>query len=264
MKTRIEGMMRSIVRLCIAAFLTAAIAAGQDTAYLKWTAKDARRVLSDSPWARPTNLTEHVTDTYRGGESGASMGNPRETVDGPRGYGMARDSGINGEKEVHYAYVARLFSALPIRQAHVRLAQLRAGYDRMSEDQKRSFDDRQGALLKADMKDVIVVSVEFSTNDPNLRVEISQRLRQATRDLLQQSAYLITDRKGRIPLQAYLPPDAEDLGARLVFPRNVGGEPVVLPRDNEIRLEFFVPGAGQKVYVTWKVKDLTRNGTLLF
>jgi hypothetical protein len=254
--------MRLTMICTVAAFLAGYVPA-QDNSYLKWTVKEAQRMLSDSPWARPMNLTEHVTDTYRGGDSGASPGSPRETVDGPPGYGMVPDSGVSGEKDLHCTFVARLFSALPIRQAYLRLAQIRAGYDRMSEDQKRAFDESHSALLKADVKDTIVVSVDFSTNDPNLRVEISQQLRLANKDQLQRSAYLITDRRGRIPLQAYIPPDSQHVGARLIFPRSINGEPVVLQGDNEIKLEFFVPGTSQKVYVAWKIKDLTRNNRLL-
>jgi hypothetical protein len=256
--------MQSAVRTwAVAVLLTGAVAA-QDNSYLKWTAKEARRLLSDSPWAKPMNVTEHVPDPNPRTETVAAVGNPRDTADRPRVEPMPPESGISAEKETHCTYVARLFSALPVRQAHVRLAQIRAGYDRMSDDQKRSFDEKHAALLNVDVKDTIIVAIEFSTTDPNLRVDISQRLRQATRDRLKQSAYLITDHKGRIPLQAYIPPNSDDVGARLSFPRSINGEPVVLPDDDDIKLEFFVPGTSQKVYVTWKVKDLTRNGKPVF
>ncbi len=233
--------------------------------FSKWSEKEAQKVLSNSAWSKRMTLTEQVTDTYRGDPNArAAMGSPKETVDGPRGYGMARDSGVAGDKELYHAYVARLYSALPVRQAYVRLLQIKNGYDRMSAEQKRSFDEKNAAILNADMSDKIVVTVEFTSNDRNLNIEVAQRLRQLTKDLLQQSAFLITDRVGRVALVDYIPSTGDDLGVKLVFPRARNGEPVVRPGDREIKLEFFVPGTEHKLYIVWKTKDLTRNGAQLY
>jgi hypothetical protein len=151
-----------------------------------------------------------------------------------------------------------------VRQAYVRLLQFKNGYDRMSADQKQASDEKYAALLNADMSEKIIVSVEFSSNDRNLNIEVNQRLRQATAELLRQSAYLITERVGRVALETYEPPASGETSARLIFPRTLNGEPVVRPGDREFKLEFFVPGTDHKVYIVWNIKDLRRNGIAQF
>jgi hypothetical protein len=82
-------------------------------------------------------IAQPVTDTYRGSNTGGL--NPREAVDGPRGYGLSRDAGVAGDKEHFHAYTVRFYSALPVRQAHIRLLQIKDKYDQMAPDQERSM-----------------------------------------------------------------------------------------------------------------------------
>jgi hypothetical protein len=229
-----------------------------DQAYLKWSQKDVQRILTDSPWAKQMTIAQPVTDTYRGSDTGGL--NPREAIDGPRGYGLARDAGVAGDKEHFHAYTVRFYSAMPIRQAHVRFLQIKSKYEQMTPDEKRSFEQKYAYLLGADVSKDIVISLEFVSNDQNLNLEVNQKLRQATKDLLLQSAFLISDRMGRIPLRDYNPPAEDGTGAKLIFPRTIQGEPVVIARDRNAKLEFFVPGTDHKLFITWKIKDLTKNG----
>ncbi len=233
-----------------------------DRPFTKWSLKETQKILTDSPWAKQMTLTEAVTDTYRSGTIDGL--NLRETTEGRRGYGISKDAGVAGDKEHYHTYTVRFYSALPVRQAHLRLLQINSKYDLMTPDQKRSFDEKYSYLLDMDVSRDIVISLEFVSNDQNLNLEVNQRLRQATKDLLVQSAYLISDRMNRVPLQAYIPPADDGTGAKLVFPRTVQGEPVIIARDREAKLEFFPPGTDQKVYVTWKIKDLVKSGVPIF
>jgi len=233
--------------------------------FSEWNAKQARKILTDSPWARQMTLaniaqSSSLDENAAGGQSG--MGSPRAAVDPPRGYGADKGSGVHGEKEIFYAYTVRLFSAQPVRQAYHRLSQLDKDYDRMAPEAKQEFDTRMIQALAVDPQD-IVVTVDFNSNDRKLLMEVNRQLRQATRDTLNQKAYLISDHLGRVYLKNYLPPSSDGTGAKLVFPRLVDGEPVVLPKDTQVKLEFIVPGADHKVYIEWKVKDLICDGQVV-
>ncbi len=233
--------------------------------FSRWNAKQAREVLTDSAWAKQMTLaniaqSSALDENAAGGQS--NMGSPRAAVDPPRGYGADKGSGMHGEKEIFYAYTVRFFSALPIRQAYLRLSQLDKGYDRMSAEARRRFDAGISEALAADAQN-IVVAVDFESNDRKLLMEVNRRLRQATRDTLNQQAYLISDHLGRIYLKDYIPPPSDGTGAKLVFPRLVDGEPVVLPKDELVKLEFMVPGTDHKVYIEWKVKDLMCDGQVV-
>jgi len=231
----------------------------------QWNAKQVRKMLTDSPWARKMTLahiaqSSALDENAGGGQSG--MGSPRTAVDPPRGYGADKGSGMHGEKEIFYSYTVRFFSAQPVRQAYVRLTQLDKDYDRMSFEGKREFDTRMARAFPVSLPD-IVVAIDFESNDRKLLMEVNRQLRQATRDTLNQQAYLISDHLGRIYLKDYFPPSSDGTGAKLVFPRLVDGEPVVLAKDRLVKLEFMVPGTDHKVYIEWTVKDLICDGQVV-
>jgi len=233
--------------------------------FSKWNAKQARKWLTDSPWVKQMTLA-HIAQSSaldeNAGSGQSGMGSPRTAVDPPRGYGADKGSGMHGEKDIFYAYTVRLFSALPVRQAYLRLAQLDRDYDEMSPDQKQAFDSSMSQALATGTQD-IVVTLDFESNDRKLLMEVNRQLRQATRETLNQQAYLISDHLGRIYLKDYVPPSGDGAGARLVFPREIDGEPVVLAKDKQVKLEFLVPGTDHKVYIEWKVKDLLCEGQVV-
>ena len=119
--------MKYQIRLTIVAgvfllFLPTAVAAQtswQQTPYVQWTIADVENVLSESPWA----LTR----------SRERIGSP------PFPAGMTFDSG---------SVTVRLRSAMPIRQALVRLRQIKSKYDKMSASEKAGFDTKTKPLLE--------------------------------------------------------------------------------------------------------------------
>jgi len=241
---------------------------------LRLKVKEAKQILSESPWSKKTTFLAWTTIPALDQEAAKMKGNegPRMVIDGPRGYGADKGSGIHGEKELYYTYTCRLYSALPVRQAYVRTFQERSKYDRMSPEQQRMFDDRVSPFLRADTSKEIVVSVELDSNDRGMLMEVERRLREATLETLRGSAesptgeipeqapYLISAHLGRVGLKAYYPPSEDGTGAKLVFPREIDGEPVVLSKDKEVKLEFIVPGSSHKLYIVWKIEDLMCNG----
>ncbi len=201
-----------------------------DKPYREWNPKQVLQILNDSPWAGQVVLTRQV--------------------------GGRRSSGVSGEKELFDSYTVRLFSALPIRQAYVRMMQIMAQYDEMKPEQKSEFDTKHARALNIDTGDQIIVSLEFQTNDKQLAMSVDRQLKTTTADLLKQQVYLISDRLGRMQLREYYPPALDGTGAKFIFPRSVDGKPVVSGEDKSLKFEFYVPNTDHKVFYEWKVKKM--------
>jgi hypothetical protein len=231
--------------------------------FTRWNEKQVHSLLNDSPWARQMTLASQSVDSGPAAGADSQMGSPRDLVSGGRGYGQDKGSGISGEKEQFYGYTVRLFSALPIRQAYVRNYQIANQYDRMSREEKQAFDARFSRALNLDTGNEIIVAVHFSSNDRQVAMEVDRQLKQATFELLKQSAYLISDRIGRVQLKGYFPPSPDGTGAKLIFPREVREQPVVSDKDRELKLEFFVPGTEHKVFVTWPVARMVMHNQVV-
>jgi len=252
----------------------------------QWSAKEAARMLSDSPWSKTMTLATQTSDDKKGysedrtGPTGAGRGStpagsggvdPRDTTDRSRGYGMDTGSGVSGEKELYDRYVVRFFSAPMIRQAYVRALQIDKKYDSMSSEMKQAFDAKMERAVTMSFPDQVIVSLSFETNNRELAMEVNRQLNQITKDQLKQKVYLITDRLGRVEIMDYAPPSPDGTGAKFIFPRNVQGSPVLTTEDKEVRFELFVPGTGamskkgeeHKVFVEWKVPKM-RVGDQLF
>jgi hypothetical protein len=283
--------MIAVIAAASVAGLTAATAFW-DKSFKKWDQKQITSMLDNSPWSKQFALASQAMDggsdqtkapVTVGGQTAATQGgggrgaapvdqsqvdrdaeDPKGLVSGGRGYGGSKGVGVGGQKELIDSFTVRFFSALPVRQAYVRMMQLQNGYDRMSSADRQGFDRATSKALNLDLRDQVIVAVEFASNNPPKRMEVDRQLKQATAQTLNQSAYLISARFGRVPLSAYYPPSADGTGAKLIFHRQYQGSPVVSPSDEEVSLEFFVPGTEHRVFVTWKVKEMVQNGQLTF
>lgn len=222
--------------------------------FTEWKREEVLKLLNKSPWA------DHMTFT-------------RQTGVSPEGLSQSRTRGgsLGGERELYDTYTVRFFSALPVRQAYVRMLQFMNGYDEMRAEQKKQFDNRFSRVLKMDTSQSIIVALEFSSNDRQLAMNVERMLQQNTAELLKQKVYLISQQLGRVELTEYYPPAADGTGAKFLFPRIIDGKPVVSPQDKEVKFEFYVPGplsdgqgrsVNHKVYLTWKIKDMIYKGEL--
>jgi hypothetical protein len=223
--------------------------------FTQWTLKDVAGLLQDSPWCRTMTLGT-VVENPSGVPDVVNVPANRNRYE-PRGHGLNQQTGITGEKEVLDAYSVRLFSAPPVRQAHARMLQLRNNYDGLPAEQKELWDERLSRLLNLDVGDRVVVTLEFQSNNRETPMEVNRQLATATASSLRQRVYLITARLGRIEATDYLPPSGDGMGAKFVFPRLIGGRPLLTPEDKELVFEFRVPGLEHKVFVTWDTAKLT-------
>src|SRR5690348_12457121 len=130
----------------------------------KWKHEDVLRMLSDSPWAQ--------SETFNNVIGGINAGQA-------------------GEKELYYRFTVRFFSALPVREAYVRMARLMNKYDDMAPEQRQEFDTRFKRALNLDVADRVIVSVEYATNDPGVARDLRTFFETARTDMLKQQVYLI-------------------------------------------------------------------------
>jgi len=119
--------------------------------YQKWSQEEALKIVSAKPFA----------DQYQSEKSNnevAQQQQRREQADTFLG-GNQRGRTIDGVQAA-LPIVIRLHSALPVRQAQVRMRQIQAGYDKMSEDDRKKFDETQKVFLEcAICKDYYVVTI---------------------------------------------------------------------------------------------------------
>lgn len=203
----------------------------------KWNREQVLRMLNDSPWAQSETFTGTI---------------------------VSKDAGLGGEKELYYRFVVRFFSALPVRQAYVRMMRLMNNYDQMTTEQREEFDKRFRRALELEVSDRVIVALDFDTNNPDAARELRQSFELESADKLKQNVYLISQRLKRVELQAYFPPGADGTGAKLIFPRTVNGQPVFGPQDKEIRFDFVVPATRQHISLTFKSAKMTYQGQLSY
>ena len=172
-------------------------------------------------------------------------------------------SGLAGEKEIYSTFFTRLLSAKPIRQALVRVHQLRAGYDKLAEDEKQKMDASLRPGLEADMSSWLVFSVNFRSNDVQLEQEVQRFFDNESAESLFDAAFLSTDQFSQIRLAAYYPPEGDGVGAKFVFPRFVDGKPVVTEESKQLLFELTVPGADPRLAVTFSIADMLQDGALV-
>ena len=210
--------------------------------YKEWKKAEAFKMKDNSPWAKSQTMANSIS---RRGSSQDRLGDA-------------------GKSEIYNSATVRFFSALPIRQAYVRITQLMNNYDSKTAEEKAVIDARLSPALTRDFSKVIMVALEYAGSDPESLRNTKTWLEQAKADHLKQSCYLISDRLGRVTLEEYYQPSADGTGAKFVFPSMVGDKPVVAPEDKEITFDFWFEPIGERVLIRFKVKELIYGGELAY
>src|SRR5262245_26036839 len=83
-----------------------------------WSEYECRKLVTDSAWTHKFTISEVLMETT------ATAGSERAREQNPQ-----------------IEYLVQLRSALPVRRAMVRLAQIQAGYDRLDADARKQFDE---------------------------------------------------------------------------------------------------------------------------
>lgn len=213
---------RAALRITTMAFLLAGIAAPAKAQfwkkkdYQKWSAGECHKILSDSPWAQ--------TYTF-------SM------VQMPNG---ATQTAIPGRQPLlEIEYTAIFFSALPVREAQVRLGQIESHYDKMPPAQKKAFDENAARYLAVPFPTDTVVLVNYSTNVEYLVSPLASAWQLQTTATLENSAFLFADGK-TVRLNRYQP-EMKQPHFFLFFPRQVNGAPTLSDATKSLTLQITSP-----------------------
>lgn len=209
----------------------------------KWSEADCRKLLNDSPWAKTHTVGRVFIQS------------------------MDEDAAVPGRDQMPtITYVVRLLSALPVRQAIVRLSRLDARYATLPAEQKTEMDARHATLLEEVYADRIVVQVQFSTATPAYRQPLATFWRTQREEELKQEINLVTSR-GRIPpARVVVNPQGSDI--QIIFPRVVEGQPLIGPGDRNLGVEFQHPSVGvipsERVYVEFRLRNMMVKNEVLF
>jgi hypothetical protein len=212
--------------------------AQKDKKWTDWNKKEAQKILEDSPWAKAQ--TEQITSSHPGAI--ASI-----TTDA-----NAPDPSVVA---VNSKFHVRFYSARPIRQALLRLAEL---------DQKPDPATVQKLHVLGEMKseDSVIVTLTYQSPDQRHRESVLKALSSADTFVLQNHTYLERSSDGKqLLLKEYVPPGKDTFGARFIFSRNVNGTPFIDDKSGEIHFSTQYPN-GIKIDRRFKVADMIYEGAL--
>jgi hypothetical protein len=235
------GMSLFLVALFFVSLSTVAGADFWETKdYTKWTDKECAKLLTDSPWA-------YEIKAYKQGYLGSSEG---------------------AEGQAYIKYGIRFMSALPIRLAQVRQAQIANKYDSLSDEQKKAFDKQTEAFVNADYGDRIVIAIAYETNVQRNYQDLARHWQSQTAEVMANSVFLIPGKGTKARLLSYRPPQGAQTDFTFVFPREIDGNPLISEEDKNLILEFPYPVVGGlgdgKGFAEFKVKKMMIKGGVVF
>lgn len=196
----------------------------EKVSYQNWSKDEVKKILTNSPWVKVVNLE------YRLGEETATI---------------------------------MLRSALPIRQALLRKRQIDSKYDKMSDTDKKKFDEKNKALLECPAcSNYYVVSIFYDTfmlSNPNF---VNDR---------KKYIYLLNDNGEKRELLNFTPQSkGNNYEAVFFFPRiNEKGEPLLTGKSKKLIFRFDIrseDGKGDFPFskAEFDVSDFIKNGEVVF
>jgi hypothetical protein len=223
--------------------------------FSQWTKNEATKVLNDSNWA----VTQEARIDF-----GTQV---RKIAGGPTTEGGHLAAQMNGANiPVDYRVTLRLRSALPVRQALVRLKQLEAKYDSMNETDRAAFDAKIKGLLEcpACAQNYVVTISCKSTNYPGSDA-LYDGLRGATLPAIKPYVHLLNDRGEQRELIHFVPPKSPGEETVFYFPR-FGDEdkPLITVRDKKLFFRLSDNNAKAITNFEIDVSKLIVNGQIVF
>jgi len=247
--------MKKVLFSCLLLILFAFTAPAQKTKpWTEWSQKDAEKIWNDSSWAQTQTEGGGVEESTQTSAISSTTAARESQV---RNASAAAKAGESGEKKeaaaIHYR--VRLLTAKPIRAAFVRLVELQgAPAERVA--QLRTFVDR-------DFGDYIVVTITADGSDQKRKLAVGQVLGNADANALKDVTYLERKDGKRVQLVDYRAPVEDGLGAKLVFPRTVDGQPFIDANSGEVHFSMDL-GKLVKINRRFKVSDMMYEGKLEF
>ena len=206
---------------------------GQDywkgKSYREWSEKECREMLQNSPWSRDFTVTDVVI-----------MG--------------TSDSTLSDSMQPYQKYQVQFRSALPVRQAIIRMAQIVQKYDDLKPAQKKQFDQQAESFLAQDLSQMVIVYVTWATNMPTLNLELANEWKSLTTESLKNRVYLYGSKGDKVPLAQFVAPQGAQRSFQFIFPRQYRGKEILGPEDKSLNLEFV------GIYMEFKTDKMRIDG----
>jgi hypothetical protein len=214
----------------------------------EWTQKEAEKVLNDSPWAQIQNDTDTTElffqPTADPRTAGARVPNSAERL----GQGATNQA-------TNLKYGIRFFSARPVRQAFIRMIQLK------QKDLTPDVIERMKNFAEVPATDSIIIAVTIEGTDKRSLGHVMQLFNSAVSATLKNTSYLERNDGKRIFLEQYVPPGRDGFGARFIFLRAINNESFLTPQISDVRFVAEV-GSEVKLNMRFKVSDMMMDGKL--
>ncbi|HLM02315.1 MAG TPA: hypothetical protein VK400_14785 [Pyrinomonadaceae bacterium] len=197
--------------------------------FQQWDKESALKILDGSPWAQ----------SYQSAQGTAAAERAQSTLEqSDQRLGRA-EWGRTARQMAPQPIVIRLQSGLPLRQALVRLQQIEAGYDKMSEEKRAQYDARTKEFLDCPIcKNYYVVTLTKYRKSSSEGVDdgMFQTLRLED---LKGNIQLVNDKGEQRQLAHFIAPTRAGESAVLFFPRKDGkGNILLTPENQSFKLAF--------------------------
>jgi hypothetical protein len=226
-------MRRYAAAILVVLFVSAAaICAGDawvDKDWKVWSKDEVTIVLHDSPWSKHWAKGQVTTSAALPGVSGAGR------------------EGAAGANAPQIDYYLQIRSAMPVREAVIRDAQLDRSYDSMSDADKKAFDAQSAQFLNRVYSDAIVIHVLYSSNIQTFERQLAEHWQSIRPDAVPDDFYLINERGDRFSPSHFTSPKGGAYEFDMAFPRTVTGEPIIQPNDKTFQIQFVNPAVGRQV-----------------
>jgi hypothetical protein len=202
--------------------------------FAQWSKSEANKVLNDSPWV---------------------------IIQEERSFGV-----INSQFPNDFKFTLRLRSALPVRQAFLRLKQVEAGYDKMSDADKAAFDAKNKGTLECPACAQNYVLTLSSASESQRDFDwVFRNLRSATLESLQNYVFLSVDKGEKRSLIHFTPSKALGGEAMFFFPRfDDKGNPLVTQGNKKLRFQISSSDGSLSKNFEFDVAKLVLNGEIAF
>lgn len=200
-----------------------------DKPFDKWSKEEATKILNDSPWAQ---TYQSVKGTAAAEQIQSSREQTSQVI-----VGRTTD-GRSSARVIPAPVVIRLNSALPIRQALVRLQQIGAGYDKMNEAARLKFNESaKGFLDCAACRNLYVVTI---TKFLNSGFGVDDGLFQIYKfEDLKGKVKLRNDKGEQRELVQFIAPTKAGESAVFFFPRlDAKGNPLITADNKDLEFVF--------------------------
>ena len=209
--------------------------------FMEWSDKDVSKMMTNSPWAKSNSVSMGGPGGGAGGQmpAGGGGGGARG---GPQGGGGSEfGPGAQGSSAPSFEIVARWQTALPIREAFVRL--------KFKDEADKSADAKKVLEQSGDRPYEIVLSGNMGMFLRGKPEDTAKALSEVT--------FLTTSRTGPIkPSQIQVGRPGPSMDVLIVFPRTM---PITVD-DKEV--EFATKLGTSNLKYKFKLKDMVVNGKL--